>query len=110
MGPEPMGICIFIQTCKIMKAYLLNKEQIARLIEIGRDNSHSDRYLRPGMGYVSTDQMVDSVTKELDAEPIELDDATVSEISSPCRYFPKTHIIGFSQKDGFLKGVFVKEQ
>lgn len=84
-----------------MEAYFLNKDQITRLIEYGRSN-RSDYY-------VSSGDLAEDVIKDLKAVPVELDEATVAEITSACRYYPKGHIVGFVQKDGVLKGVFIKE-
>ena len=84
-----------------MEAYFLNKDQITRLIEYGRSN-RSDYY-------VSSGDLAESIVNDLKARPIELDEATVAEITSACRYYPKEHIVGFVQKDGVLKGVFIKE-
>lgn len=84
-----------------MKAYFLNKDQIAEIIRFGRSNRSNF--------YTSDGDLVGAVTKELKAEPIELDEAAVAEITSACRYYPKEHILGFTQKDGELKGVFIKE-
>lgn len=84
-----------------MKAYFLNRDQIARIIEVGRSNRSNF--------YVSDGDLADLVAKELEAEPIELDEVAVAGLPSACRYYPKEHIIGFTQKDGDLKGVFIKE-
>lgn len=84
-----------------MKAYFLNRDQIARIIEVGRSNRLNF--------YQSDGDLAEAVAKELKAEPIELDEVAVAEITSACRYYPKGHIIGFTQKDGDLKGVFIKE-
>ena len=84
-----------------MKTYFLNKDQIARIIQVGRSN-------RSNL-YTSDGDLADAVTKELKAEPIELDEAAVAEITSACRYYPKEYIIGFTRKDGNLRGVFIKE-
>jgi hypothetical protein len=85
-----------------MKAYFLNKEQITALIEYGR--SERSNY------YVSSGDLVKDVAEDLKVLPIELDEATVAEITSACRYYPKEYIVGFTQKDGELKGVFIKEE
>lgn len=85
-----------------MKAYFLNRDQIARIIEVGRSNRSNF--------YASDGDLAELVVKALKAEPIELDEAAVAEITSACRYYPKEHIVGFTQKDGELKGVFIREE
>ena len=84
-----------------MKAYFLNKDQIARIIQVGRNN-------RSNL-YTSDGDLAEAIARELKTEPIEMDEAAMAEITSACRYYPKGHIVGFVQKDGVLKGVFIKE-
>ena len=84
-----------------MKAYLLNKNQIMWLIDYGRSNRSNF--------YAGNDDLVRDIAEDLKVLPVELDDVAVTEITSACRYYPKEHIVGFTQKDGELKGVFIKE-
>lgn len=84
-----------------MEAFFLNKEQITRLVDYGR-SKRTDYYS-------CNDDLVKGVIEDLKAKPIELNEATVAEITSACRYYPIEHIVGFVQKDGFLRGVFIKE-
>lgn len=85
-----------------MKAYLLTEKQIASIVEIARSNHYEGMY----GARISEDEIAGSVTKELQSEPIELDDVSISEINQPCRFVPKEKIIGFTRSNGFLRGVF----
>lgn len=90
-----------------MKAYFLTETQIAGIIRHTRDESYkyNERL------YVSNDSdLAKQITEAIDGiTPIEIDDVTIREIDVPCKFYPMANIVGLSQNEGYLKGVFVKE-
>lgn len=83
-----------------MKAFFLTEKQIKSLIVNVANNS-----------YRSPEDMTLRAISELEAAhcPISIDDLSVKEISTQCKFYPESHIIGFTHNDTVIKGVFVKE-
>ena len=90
-----------------MKAFFITEEEFENLVrnirkdgqrfEYGADFRHSEK------------EVAAKLAEEIGSQPINIDDVTIGLIESPCRFYPIDNIIGFSQKDGRLRGVFVKE-
>lgn len=92
-----------------MKAYFFNQSQIARMAEVA-DQMHRQQQSY-GFTPLNLEDAAERIVKNLDdaKTPIELDEASISELNTSCRFIPKPDIIGFVTKDGYLKGVFIKE-
>ena len=91
-----------------MKAYFFNLSQIARMAEIAENLLRRQNF---DCTPISASHFAEKIASELDdaGSPIELDEASLSELDGPCKFVPKADIVGFVTKDGALKGVFVKE-
>jgi len=90
-----------------MKAFFITEEEFENLVRNIRDAGHRFAYgadLR-----LSEKEFAAMLAEGIESQPINIDDVTIGLIESPCKFFPIDNIIGFSQKDGRLRGVFVKE-
>ncbi len=100
-----------------MEAYILTKGQISAIIDYGISIGSSYGggpgtrfYTREeGVVKIREDALADKVVEEIGAGNIVLDELDIAKLDSPCRFIPKDSIVGFTQVNGNLQGVFVKE-
>jgi hypothetical protein len=90
-----------------MKAFFITEEEFENLVRNIRNAGQRFDY---GADFrLSEKEFAAELAKGIECRPINIDDVTVGLIESPCKFYPKDNIIGFSQKDGQLRGVFIKD-
>ena len=91
-----------------MKGYFISEEMLFNLVRNLRDDLRNP--YRAGSGArVSDEEIVKDILRESKTEPIEINDITVSMVNTPCKYYLKSNIVGFTQESGRLLGVFITE-
>lgn len=88
-----------------MKGYFITEETMRILVR----NLRKALLDPPGMSAQSDEEIAKDIIRQASGEPIEINDVSISEVNTPCKYYLKTNIVGFAQKNGFLMGVFIKE-
>lgn len=86
-----------------MKGLFLTKEQ---LVELARSLLREDTY---GYRRYTDEELANKIFEAMHSEPFEINDISISEVNVPCKYYVRSNIVGFVQKDGILRGVFIKE-
>lgn len=87
-----------------MKGYIMSEESIRDLVSNVRSAMSDYRVAR-----MRDEEIAKDIIAQMSGELIELNDISVSEVNVPCKYYVRTNIVGFVQKDGILRGVFIKE-
>lgn len=88
-----------------MKGLFFTEEQ---LVELARrlDQLREDAY---GYRRYTDEELANKIFEAMHSEPFEINDISISEVNVPCKYYVRSNIVGFVQKDGILRGVFIKE-
>ena len=87
-----------------MKGYFMSEELLRDLVSNVRRTMSDSRVVR-----MTNEEIAKDIIAQMSGEPIELNDISVSEVNVPCKYYVRTNIVGFVQKNGILRGVFIKE-
>lgn len=88
-----------------MKAYFLTEEQIHRLIISGTNAALA--YLDGTSDRKDIKEITDEKLREYNIVPNEISPGNCT-LDVPCRFVPIVEILGFAQRGGVLKGVFIK--
>ncbi len=88
-----------------MIGYFITEETMCALVRNVRDAMSDYTFARLSDGEVAKE-----IIRQASGEPIEVNDASISELNTPCKYYLKANIVGFAQKNGHIMGVFIKEE
>ena len=88
-----------------MKAYFLTEEQIQRLIVSGTNAALA--YLDGTSKRKDIKEITNEQLRENNIVPNEVSPGNCT-LDVPCRFVPIVEILGFAQREGVLKGVFIK--
>ena len=89
-----------------MKGFFLTEEVASILVGNIREVLSDPRIAL----HQSNQEIAKDFMRQAAGEPIEINDITISEVNTPCKYYLKSNIVGFVLKRGFLMGVFIKEE
>lgn len=92
-----------------MKAFFITEEEFEDLVRNIRDAGQRIAYGYGADIRLSEKEFAAKLAEGIGSRPINIDDVTIGLIESPCKFYPMDSIIGFSQKDGQLRGVFIKD-
>lgn len=88
-----------------MKGYFITEDVMRVLVHNIREAMSDFR-----MASQSDGEVAKEIIRQASGEPIEVNDISISEVNTPCRYYLKSNIVGFAQKNGHIMGVFIKEE